>query len=196
MHWLVSHIFYAAAEERFGLLAAQNAVTTLLVSRIIVPTLLRRSQQVSGSRAGGNPQSLGVDASAPLGGVNPRVSQLCKRLQRLAHSAHHSDRDEQAASGGGTIALTAGAQAEETHAAALFDLASHVLGTLAPQTLGLEVSPEVAEQAAEWIVAACSRWSAGPSQAGGGRTIGILAKTALPIAQLAGVESLPCRSSP
>lgn len=37
----VCHLVYSAAEVKFGILAAQNAVGTLLVSRVITPSILR-----------------------------------------------------------------------------------------------------------------------------------------------------------
>ncbi|CAE7751911.1 unnamed protein product [Symbiodinium sp. CCMP2456] len=69
----VCHLIYAAAEVKFGILAAQNAVGTLLVSRVITPSLLR------------------VQRPVDAGGASERVSELSRLLQRIAHFAHHDD---------------------------------------------------------------------------------------------------------
>merc|ERR1712048_409734 len=62
---------YNAAEKKFGVLAAQNAVVSVLVSRIITPSLLRVAQR---------PRQDGVRTS----GVSVLYHECCKEL----HTSH------------------------------------------------------------------------------------------------------------
>lgn len=135
----LTHYLYAAAEEKFGILAAQNAVATLLVSRVITPSLLRVAQRRD------------ADVGGP--GLNDRVSQLSRLLQRIAHFAHHDDEGQ----GRGQLVEDAVLR----HISNLRELVSRLLVLPSYPTLGLEVSAEAAEEAGSWIVAASRRWGAG-----------------------------------
>jgi len=140
-----AHYLYASAEEKFGILAAQNAVATLLVSRVITPSLLRVAQRRD------------ADVGGP--GLSDRVSQLSRLLQRIAHFAHH---DEEGPNRGQLVE-----DAILRHISALRELVSRLLVLPASPSLGLEVSADAAEEAASWIVAAARRWSAGLDSSGG-----------------------------
>merc|ERR1719247_1551888 len=141
----LSHYLYAAAEEKFGILAAQNSVATLLVSRIITPSLLRVAQKRD------------ADVGGP--GLSDRVSQLSRLLQRIAHFAHH---DEEGQNRGQLVE-----DAVLRHISNLRELVSRLLVLPSYPTLGLEVSAEAAEEAASWVVAASRRWGAGLDSMGG-----------------------------
>jgi hypothetical protein len=135
----VSHYLYAAAEEKFGILAAQNAVATLIVSRVITPSLLRVAQRRD------------ADVGGP--GLNDRVSSLSRLLQRIAHFAHHDDEGQ----GRGQVVEDAVLR----HISSLREFVSRLLVLPSYPTLGLEVSAQAAEEGAAWIVAAARRWGAG-----------------------------------
>lgn len=135
----LSHYLYAAAEEKFGILAAQNSVATLLVSRVITPSLLRVAQRRD------------ADVGGP--GLSDRVSQLSRLLQRIAHFAHH---DEEGQNRGQLVE-----DAVLRHISNLRELVSRLLVLPSYPTLGLDVSSDVAEEAARWIVSSSLRWGAG-----------------------------------
>jgi len=167
----LSHYLYAAAEEKFGILAAQNSVATLLVSRIITPSLLRVAQRRD------------ADVGGP--GLSDRVSQLSRLLQRIAHFAHH---DEEGPSRGQLVE-----DAVLRHISNLRELVSRLLVLPSYPTLGISVSVEDAEQAAAWLVAAARRWSSGVVVTGGamqtpsgeaGRTSHTLSAASKRLAQL------------
>lgn len=130
----VCHLIYAAAEVKFGILAAQNAVGTLLVSRVITPSLLRVQRP---------------DA----GGASERVSELSRLLQRIAHFAHHDDEAR-----GQTLPDL---NQVLKHVASLRELVSRVLSLPPDSQMGLPASTEESEAAALWTVQTCCRWTAG-----------------------------------
>lgn len=146
----VCHLLYTAAEVKFGILAAQNAVVTLLVSRVITPNLLRASQQ---------PLAIGKDAS-PV----DRISELSRLLQRVAHFAHHDNENARSQASTPDLSLVL------KHVAALRELVSRLLALPPDPTLGLvtgsrwgnhglvEEPTEEAEMAALWLVDTCRRW--------------------------------------
>ncbi|CAK9004640.1 unnamed protein product [Durusdinium trenchii] len=136
----VCHLVYSAAEVKFGILAAQNAVATLLLSRVITPSLLRA--RPTEPAAGG--------AAAPF---SERVSELSRLLQRIAHFAHH---DDDARSHAGVPDLSEVLK----HVAALRELVSRVLALPPDPQMGLNSATEDSEAAALWIVQTCRRWMA------------------------------------
>eukprot|EP00439_Symbiodinium_sp_Y106_P013258 s2297_g1.t3 len=131
----VCHLIYAAAEVKFGILAAQNAVGTLLVSRVITPSLLRVQRPADGN------------------GASERVSELSRLLQRIAHFAHHDDEAR-----GQTLPDL---NQVVKHVASLRELVSRVLSLPPDSQMGLPASTEESEAAALWTVQTCCRWTAG-----------------------------------
>eukprot|EP00929_Paragymnodinium_shiwhaense_P090905 TRINITY_DN50988_c0_g1_i1.p1 TRINITY_DN50988_c0_g1~~TRINITY_DN50988_c0_g1_i1.p1 ORF type:complete len:956 (+),score=203.30 TRINITY_DN50988_c0_g1_i1:80-2947(+) len=168
----VYHFLYNAAESKFGALAAQNAVVTLLVSRIITPSLLRVAQRPRTGAAG----------EVMRGGVSERISQVSRMLQRIAHFAHH---DEDAGAGG------RGPPVDEVtlqHIADLREVVVKILAMPTFATLELSVTPEQAEEAAHHIVQMARRWTYGEGSGSGG-VADQLSKAATPLALLGDAEN-------
>merc|ERR1712072_12956 len=92
-------------------------------------------------------------------GLNDRVSQLSRLLQRIAHFAHH---DEEGQNRGQLVE-----DAVLRHISNLRELVSRLLVLPSFPTLGLEVSAEPAEEAGGWVVGASRRWGAGLDSMGG-----------------------------
>ncbi|CAJ1331854.1 unnamed protein product, partial [Effrenium voratum] len=126
----VCHLVYSAAEVKFGILAAQNAVGTLLVSRVITPSILRQSTE-------------GAE----------RLAELSRLLQRIAHFAHHDEETSRGHAGVPDLHQVL------KHVAALRELVSRVLSLPPDAQMGLPASTEDAEAAAAWIVETCRRWA-------------------------------------
>eukprot|EP00931_Biecheleriopsis_adriatica_P047178 TRINITY_DN27167_c0_g1_i1.p1 TRINITY_DN27167_c0_g1~~TRINITY_DN27167_c0_g1_i1.p1 ORF type:complete len:985 (-),score=203.37 TRINITY_DN27167_c0_g1_i1:38-2992(-) len=187
----VCHLVYSSAEVKFGVVAAQNAVVTLLVSRVITPSLLRVAQRPS-------------DISGARGGtLSERVSELSRLLQRVAHFAHHDD--EAARSPASSVPDL---NQVFRHVASLRELVSRVLSLPSDPSLGLSASTQDAEAAALWVVSTCQRWAGGvPSDIsfagdppGRPRHQQLLSLAAKPLARLRepslAAEALPDPASP
>ena len=131
------HLVYSAAEVKFGILAAQNAVATLLLSRVITPSILRAKST----------------ASSPS--LPERISELSRLLQRIAHFAHHEDESSRGQASVPDLPHVL------KHVASLRELVSRVLALPPDAQMGLNSSTEDSEAAALWIVETCRRWTAG-----------------------------------
>jgi len=128
---------YVAAEVRFSVLAAQNAVVTLLVSCVITPRLLGVAQRPHG----------------------PYVKELTTLLQRVSHFAHYDDtgedlRQNRLAAGPGDLEQVL------QHVAAFRDLVWRVLEMDVDRSLGLVPSADDADNAARWLVQTSQHWVA------------------------------------
>lgn len=134
------HLVYSSAEVKFGILAAQNAVLTLLLSRVVTPSILRAKA------------AAGVPPGTPL---PERSAELSRLLQRIAHFAHHEDQSSR-----GEASVPDLPQVLK-HVASLRELVARVLALPPDAQMGLNGSPEDSEAAALWIVESCRRWSAG-----------------------------------
>jgi len=126
------HFLYAAAEVKFGIATAQNAVVTLLVSRVISPSLLRLAQR---------------------GAVrDPAIQEGASRLSRLLQQAAHFTHQESESGSTNDPALQK----------RISDFREVVNVLLAQQyfpSLAVEASTEEADEAAAWIISTCRRWS-------------------------------------
>lgn len=141
------HFLYAAAEVKFSVLAAQNAVVTLLISCVVTPSLLRIAQRSSQ-------------------GLSERTSDLSRLLQRISHFAHYDDNGED-----GQMLRVGDAPGDLRevleHVGALRELVAKVLMLPVEQGLGLHASADETETSATWLVQSCQRWAAGTVGAAG-----------------------------
>eukprot|EP00435_Cladocopium_sp_Y103_P059699 s221_g21.t1 len=159
-----------SAGWKFGILAAQNAVLTLLLSRVVTPSILRAKA------------AAGVAPGTPL----PERTAELSRLQRIAHFAHHEDQSSWGEATAGDFLRALQRKPGECPGPATSPETCRVAtgaGREGPGTaarcpvpwLDLEkrdhlvlLGQEDSEAAALWIVETCRRWSAGvpsvPSQ--------------------------------
>lgn len=136
----ICNYLYSAAETRFGVSAAHNAVVMLVTARIITPTILNEAQKARSA-------------------ISERILHVSRLFQRVAHYAHH---EEITAAASGTDGVV---PQDLEHVlllvASMRDLVSHILSKPPPTTLQLGVEPADAETAANSILQACQRWLSG-----------------------------------
>lgn len=171
---------YSAAEVKFGVVAAQNCVSTLILSRVITPSLLRVAQR-SGAAAAAGSAAYGVRTST-------RITDLSKLLQRISHLSHH---DEDIGRGAGAPSVGEDVEKSLKHVQALRVLVSDILRQPVDPTLGLSIPALDAEDAATWIVKTCQRWASGVAAGGGSRLQSEqLTAAAKPIARIGDEQGL------